>query len=108
MVSSRKKVKKCIECEGTMQLVSLEENGITFKGYKCNQCNHTIVTLEQMQNYEKAKGLKDALPVKRKIVKIGNSLGFTLPSILAKYGLTIGRELEIKVLDKSNIQITLL
>jgi hypothetical protein len=108
MGSSRKKVKRCIECGGSMKLTSLEEKGITFEGYKCEKCNHAIVTIEQMHFYEKAKALKDALPLKRKIVKIGNSLGFTLPITLAKYGLKIGRELEIKILDESNIKITLL
>ncbi|MBI4744546.1 MAG: hypothetical protein HY776_06990 [Actinobacteria bacterium] len=108
MVSSGKKIKKCIECEGDVEITPLVENGIHFEGYKCQKCGHTIVTLDQMQRYEKARDLKKALPTKRKIVKIGNSLGFTLPSNLSKYGLEIGRKLEIRVIDESNIQITFL
>lgn len=97
--------KRCIECDGVMKLTILKEEGISCQGYKCTKCGHTIVTLDQMRLYNKIRDFEKAVPQKRRIVKIGNSLGFTLPYVLKEYGLEVGKEIEIKIVDSKNLYL---
>lgn len=99
--------KKCIECSGLMELTLIEEKGIPCNAFKCKDCGHSVVTIEQMREYNHLKDLSQAIPEKRKIIKIGNSLGFTLPISLKKYGFNVGKEIEIKLLDAHNLSIKL-
>jgi hypothetical protein len=59
MASSRKKIKYCLECSGVMALRLLEQDGVKFHGYICVSCAHTVVTLEQMKDYERTKASKE-------------------------------------------------
>ncbi len=99
--------KKCIECSGLMKLTRIEEKGVSCDAFQCAKCGHTVVTIDQMKEYNRLKEFTNAVPKKRKIVKIGNSLGFTLPVTLKEYGFDVGKDIEIKVLDSHNIAIKL-
>lgn len=103
----KKAEKKCIECSGLMKLTRIEEKGVSCNAFKCLKCDHTVVTIDQMREYNRLKEFANAVPKKRKIVKIGNSLGFTLPVTLKEYGFEVGKDIEIKVLDSHNLAIKL-
>ncbi len=111
MATQRKKrektKKRCIECNGLMGLVQIEEKGIPCNAYRCTNCEHTVVTIEQMREYNRIRDFATAVPEKRKIVKIGNSLGFTLPISLKKFGINVGKEIEVRVIDTHNLSIKL-
>jgi hypothetical protein len=63
--------------------------------------------MEQLKQYNQLRDIQRVIPERRKIVKIGNSLGITLPNILKDYGLQAGRDVEIKVIDPLNLHIKL-
>lgn len=103
----KKTEKKCIECNGLMELIQIEEKDVPCNAFRCKKCGHTVVTIEQMREYNRLKEFASAVPEKRKIVKIGNSLGFTLPVSLKKFGINEGKEIEVKVIDAHNLAIKL-
>ena len=90
-----------------MKLTRIEEEGVSCHAFKCVKCSHTVVTIDQMRKYNRLKEFANAVPEKRKIVKIGYSLGFTLPVTLKEYGFGVGKDIEIKVLDSHNLAIKL-
>jgi hypothetical protein len=66
-----------------------------------------VLDLQQLKEYNKLRDLRRTVPEKRKIVRIGNSLGITLPPALKHYGLEVGRDVEISVIDLRNLHIKL-
>ncbi|MDQ7822807.1 MAG: AbrB/MazE/SpoVT family DNA-binding domain-containing protein [Candidatus Eremiobacteraeota bacterium] len=96
---------RCIECRIPMMSALIEHEGIAFEGCRCPQCGHTVLTLDQLRQHNRLRDMRRLLPEKRKIVKIGNSLGITLPGFLKEYGLQAGREVELEVIDAVTLQV---
>ncbi|MEW5749038.1 MAG: hypothetical protein AB1793_09710 [Candidatus Thermoplasmatota archaeon] len=73
-----------------MKLVTLRAERIECEGYRCMRCGNEVVTIEQMRAYGKAVRLRELLPEERKVVRVGNSIGITLPTAVSKFGLVVG------------------
>src|SRR5215813_3469127 len=102
--AKREKAKRCIECGRVMRRATLHEGDIAYEGYECPTCGKVVLTLEQMKAY-RLQVLQKAVSEKRKVVRIGNSLGVTLPAALAKLGVKEGKEVKVTLLDEENIQL---
>ncbi len=74
------------ECGGLFEVKIKVLNKIFTEVMSCNKCRHITFTIEQMKNYTRMKLLHIRFAKERKIIKIGNSLGFTLPKGFAKLG----------------------
>ncbi len=58
----------------------------------CTKCSFTTLTKEQAEKYVKLKQLHQIIDAERKIIKIGNSMGLTLPDSLQQFGAKIGKK----------------
>ena len=71
----------------------------------CQKCNFTTLTKEQAQKYSDLKQLHQIIDAERKIIKIGNSMGFTLPDTLKNFGVKIGKKIKTEVLDSKSFKV---
>ena len=97
------KAKRCIECSGAMSLASVQVGDLPAEGYRCQECGHEVLTLAQMKEHERRRDLARAFAKPRKVVKVGNSVGLTLPKELFR----VGQELVVQVLDGHSLRIEL-
>ena len=74
----------------------------------CGSCQEIIFTIEQSKAYHKLRQIQDELSKEtKKISKIGNSMGITLPIKLKELGFDIGKSLDMRILDSRHIIIEL-
>ncbi len=74
----------------------------------CPNCGFTTLTKEQAEKYAKIKQLHQIIDAERKIIKIGNSMGLTLPDSLQDFGAKIGKKVKIEALDSKSFKIELM
>ncbi len=89
---------------------ALENKKVDFNSFKtkaliCPSCNFTTFTKSQAEEYIKLKRLHEIVDAERKVIKIGNSLGITLPEKLKEFGIKFGKRIKIKALSKNSIKI---
>ena len=61
----------------------------------CPKCKFTTLTKAQAENYIKLKKMHEVVDAERKIIKVGNSMGFTLPDKLQEFGVKVGKKIYI-------------
>ncbi|PIN87317.1 hypothetical protein COV19_00345 [Candidatus Woesearchaeota archaeon CG10_big_fil_rev_8_21_14_0_10_44_13] len=75
---------------------------ITTKALVCPGCGHITFTKEQAMEYGRLKEIREMIGGERKIIKIGNSIGITLPE---KLGLKPGRKVRTEVIDSKSFKV---
>ncbi len=95
------------DCGGT-----LAEKKTTFDLFEteamvCPKCQFTTLTKEQAEQYAKLKQLHHILDSERKIIKIGNSIGLTLPDQLKEFGLKVGKKIKLEALGPHSFKVEL-
>jgi len=103
-----KRKMRCFECDGHYEVKEIEEDRVKFKAKVCDKCGDIILDIEQSKRYLEKMKLKEAADRERKIIRIGSSMGITLPEQLKKYGMKIGRKVKLEAIDKKTIKITLI
>ena len=73
----------------------------------CPSCNFTTLTKEQAKKYAGLRQMHHIIDAKRKIIKIGNSMGLTLPEKLQVFGICIGKEVRIEALSAKSFKVEL-
>lgn len=73
----------------------------------CPKCNFTTLTREQAERYAKLKQLHQIIDAKRKIIKIGNSMGLTLPDGLQDFGAKVGKKVKIEAISPKSFKVEL-
>ncbi|MAG47342.1 hypothetical protein CL617_01950 [archaeon] len=73
----------------------------------CTKCNFTTLTKQQAEEYIKLKQLHQIVDAERKIIKIGNSMGFTLPDRLQEYGVKVGSKVKIEAIGPKAFKVKL-
>jgi len=73
----------------------------------CPKCSFTTLTKEQAEKYVKLKELHQIIDAERKIIKIGNSMGLTLPDKLQDFGAKIGRKVKTEALSLKSFKVEL-
>ena len=71
----------------------------------CPGCDHKTFSIEQAKEYVRRERTHKALSKKRKVIKIGNALGVTLPKILQEYGIHKGTSVTFGSRDGKKIQL---
>lgn len=92
---------KC-DCGGFLVDKKTTLNHIETEAMVCEKCNFTTLTKEQAEKYAKLIQLHKIIDAERKIIKIGNSMGLTLPDSLKEFGLKVGKKVKTEALgDKA-------
>ena len=73
----------------------------------CPKCSFTTLTKEQAEKYVKLKQLHQIMDAERKIIKIGNSMGLTLPEGLQEFGAKVGKKVKIEALSLISFKVEL-
>lgn len=73
----------------------------------CPQCNFVTLTKEQAQKLVRLRQLHQLMDAERKIIKIGNSMGLTLPDGLHEFGVKVGKKVKIEALTAHSFKIEL-
>jgi len=95
-------------CGGEYSLKTVHVDGIALQGYVCNKCKEMMFSEEQSKKYIELMRMKEATEKERKIIRIGSSMGITLPDMLKKFGVKVGRKVKLEAIDKKSIKITLI
>ncbi len=74
----------------------------------CPRCSFTTLTKKQAVEYAKLKQLHQIIDAERKIIKIGNSMGLTLPERLQEFGAKVGKKIRIEALGPKSFKVELI
>jgi len=105
------KVMTC-ECGAKYREVVKEFDGIECPVMACPSCDDIVFTMEQSKRYHFLKKVEDIRREikktrRRKISRLGNSMGILLPTQLKDLGFEIGKNFDIQLVDEGTIIIAL-
>ena len=95
---------KC-NCGGIFREATVEFEGFDIKALKCSKCGELTFTPEQFKKALLLKELAKEINSTRKVVKIGNSLGITLPKAAKQLGLKSGSKVELRLGNKKTLEL---
>jgi DNA-directed RNA polymerase subunit M/transcription elongation factor TFIIS len=82
-------IRKCIECGGRLEKVSVKREGVSLEAWKCSKCGEEYYSSEQVTKYEIMTGKMKKYVRKARI--IGMSIVVTIPKELTeKYDIDQG------------------
>src|SRR3989338_7463436 len=93
------------DCGGVLAEKRAELGHIETEAMVCPKCNFTTLTKEQAEEFVKLKQLHQIIDAKRKIIKIGNSMGLTFPDRLEEFGAKIGKEVRTEALGPKSFKV---
>ena len=73
----------------------------------CSKCRDVTLDIKQAEKYLKLRRLHRIMDAERKIIKIGNSMGFTLPEELKDFGAKVGKKIKIEALSAKSFKVEL-
>ncbi len=98
---------RAIKCDcGTLlkeQTTSID--GVETQALMCPKCGFTTLTKDQAKNFVKLKQLHTIIDAERRIIKIGNSMGITLPDHLKEYGAEVGKTVKTRAVSPTSFLI---
>lgn len=97
---------KC-DCGGFLAEKTAQFEHFEAEAMVCPNCGFTTLTKEQAEKYAKIRQLHQIIDSERKIIKIGNSMGLTLPDSLQNFGAKIGKKVKIEALDLKSFKVEL-
>lgn len=92
---------KC-DCGKFFEEKEVKVGDIATKAMVCPGCGHVTFTKEQAIEYGKLKEIHSMIDGRRKIIRIGNSIGITLPESL---GLKPGKKVMTKTIDSKSFKV---
>lgn len=95
---------KC-ECGGKMVPKVTHLDDFDTEALICDSCGEVTFTMKQLKRALDLKRMQRALESNRKIIKIGNSLGLTLPEEL---GIKVGDLVRLKALTEKTFEVEFL
>tara|TARA_Y100000310_G_scaffold292849_1_gene321953 strand:- start:882 stop:1202 length:321 start_codon:yes stop_codon:yes gene_type:complete len=98
---------KCDCGEYLKEKITVFDN-IKTKAMVCPKCGFATLTKEQAKEFVELKHLHRVIDAERKIIKIGNSMGFTLPDTLKEFGARVGKKLRIEALSHKSFKVELM
>ena len=98
---------KC-DCGGFLAERMAKFDGFETEAMVCENCGFTTLTREQAGKYSKIKQLNERVNTERKIIRIGNSMGLTLPDGLQDMGIKVGKKVKTEALGPKSFKVELL
>ncbi|MBI2143670.1 hypothetical protein HYU17_00770 [Candidatus Woesearchaeota archaeon] len=95
------------DCGGLMEAKHARFEGFETKAMVCPKCSFTTLTKEQAHQYVKLKQMHRIVDAERRIIRIGNSMGFTLPDGLKEFGIKVGKRIRIEALGPDSFKVVI-
>jgi hypothetical protein len=99
--------KRTITCDCGKRLeekIALFGN-IETKAMVCPSCKFTTLTKEQAEQYIRLREFHRIIDMDRKIIKVGNSMGLTLPDGLKEWGVRAGSKVRTEALGPTSFKV---
>lgn len=93
------------DCGAILQKKEIDIDKVITEAMVCPKCHFTTLTKDQAKAYAKRKDLQDTMRSERKIIRIGNSMGITLPDAFHKLGAKVGMKVSMEAIDDKSIKI---
>lgn len=100
-----KKRKIMCDCGGYLEEKTTLFDNIETGAMVCPKCAFTTLTKEQAQQYMRLKEFHTLIDSERKIIKIGNSIGLTLPDGLREFGAKAGSKVKTEALGPMSFKV---
>ena len=97
---------KC-DCGGYLEEKLAFFDSIKTEAMVCSKCGFTTLTKYQAKKYLKLKQLHQIVDAERKIIRIGNSMGLTLPDGLQEFGAKVGKKIKTEALTAHSFKVEL-
>ena len=98
---------KC-DCGALLEARQARFEGFDAEAMVCPKCGFTTLTKEQAQQYARLRQLHQIIDAERKIIRIGNSMGFTLPDGLKELGVKVGKKVRTEALGSNSFKVELM
>ena len=92
------------DCGTYLEEKDVVNDGIRGKATECPKCHFRTFTLEQAKEFIRLKQLQKINEKERKIIKIGNSKGITIPESL---DIKVGEKAKIEILTPKSFKVVL-
>jgi hypothetical protein len=73
----------------------------------CAHCGHTTLTKEQAMEVMRLRQMHETIDSDRKLIRIGNSFGLTLPERLQDHGIKVGQKVRLRALTPHSFEVIL-
>jgi ssDNA-binding Zn-finger/Zn-ribbon topoisomerase 1 len=93
------------DCGGFLQEEKTRFGDIQTAAMVCPHCAFTTLTKKQAEEYVKLKQFHHIMDAERKVIKIGNSMGITLPEDLGEFGVKIGKKIRTEALSANSFKV---
>lgn len=103
---AKERTLKC-DCGTLMEARQARFEGFDAEAMICPKCGFTTLTKKQAENYARLRQLHQIIDSERKIIRIGNSMGFTLPDRLRDFGVKVGKRVRIEALGADSFKVEL-
>ena len=97
---------KC-DCGTTLEERETMLEHICTTALVCPNCGFTTLTKEQAKIFQKRLELHHTVDQEKQIIKIGNSMGITLPEKLRNFGLKVGQKVKLEAINERSFRIDL-
>ena len=74
----------------------------------CPRCAFTTLTKEQAKVFQRRLEMHSAVDQEKPVIKIGNSMGITLPEKLRDFGLKVGNKVKLEAINENSFKVELL
>lgn len=95
---------KC-DCGKILEEKETEIERILTKALVCPSCGFTTLTKEQAKEFQKRIQLHHIIDQERQVIKIGNSMGITLPEQLNELGISVGKKVRLEAIDEQSFKV---
>ena len=95
---------KC-DCGDYLQEKETIIDHIPAKAMVCPKCDFTTLTKEQAKEFRKRVEFHQAVDQEKQVIRIGNSMGITLPEKLREYGLIVGSKVKIEAINEHSFKV---
>ena len=99
-----KRTFKC-NCGGKIEESKTILEGFLVDSLVCSKCSEITLTPESAKELLRLREESEKINSQRKIVRIGNSIGVTLPREAEKIGFTEGAEVDVQLIGEHQITI---
>lgn len=95
---------KC-DCGNYLQEKETIIDHISTLAMVCPKCNFTTLTKEQAKEFRARVEFHQAVDQEKQVIRIGNSMGITLPEKLSEFGISVGSKVKIEAIDKRSFKV---
>ncbi|MEK6845948.1 MAG: hypothetical protein AABY26_04260 [Nanoarchaeota archaeon] len=95
---------KC-DCGNYLQEKETVIDHISALAMVCPKCSFTTLTKEQAKEFRARVDFHRAVDQEKQVIRIGNSMGITLPEKLSEFGISVGSKVKIEAIDERSFKV---